>query len=153
MRLRNFTRLRQEEKAMAKGINHIVLMGNLVRDPEARFTPSKQEIAAFTLAVGDDYKNKNGEPVKSTDFINCVAWGAQAGAVRKYLSKGAPALVCGKLKIENYVDKTGQKRNAAKVYAASVHLLSGGAKGRKSAYEDGAPEGGWLPESGADVAD
>lgn len=109
---------------MAKGVNKITLMGNLVKDPDIRFTPTtKQKVALFTLAVGDDYKDKSGEYVKVTEFINCVAWGNQAGVVEKYLSKGAPALLFGKLKIESY-DKDGQKRYAAKVHVSEICLLS-----------------------------
>lgn len=108
---------------MARGVNKITLMGNLVKDPEIRFTTTKQKVATFTLAVNDDYKDKSGEYVKVTEYINCVAWGNQAGVVEKYLSKGAPALLFGKLKIESY-DKDGQKHYAAKVHVNEICLLS-----------------------------
>lgn len=109
---------------MAKGVNKITLMGNLVREPEVRYTNSKQKVAVFTLAVSDDYKDKSGELVKVTDYINCTAWGNQAGVVEKYLAKGDPTLVFGKLKIEQYEGKDGQKRYAPKVVVESLHLLS-----------------------------
>lgn len=122
---------------MAKGVNKITLMGNLVRDPDIRFTPTtRQKVAAFTLAISDDYKDKSGEWVKVTDYINCVAWARQADIAEKYLSKGTPLLLFGKLKIEVY-DKDGQKRYDAKVYAESLHLL---AYAKKNEAEEKAEE-------------
>ncbi len=136
---------------MAKGVNKITLMGNLVRDPEVRFTPGKQKVATFTLAVSDDYKDKSGEYVKVTEFINCVAWGNQAGVVEKYLQKGAPVLIFGKLKIESY-DKDGQKRYAAKVHVNEICLLS---YTKKNEDEGGSEEygcqSGYDPTQDADV--
>ena len=135
---------------MAKGVNKITLMGNLARDPEVKYTPNKQKVATFTLAVSDDYKDKSGEYVKVTEFIQCVAWGNQAGVVEKYLSKGAPALLFGKLKIESY-DKDGQKRYAAKVYVNEICLLS---YAKKNGDEGGATydyQNGFDPTRDADI--
>lgn len=136
---------------MAKGVNKITLMGNLVRDPDIRFTPTtRQKVAAFTLAISDDYKDKSGEYVKVTEFINCVAWGNQAGVVEKYLSKGAPALLFGKLKIESY-DKDGQKRYAAKVHVNEICLLS---YAKKNEDEGGTAydyQNGFDPTRDADI--
>ena len=125
---------------MAKGVNKITLMGNLVKDPERRFTPTtKQKVAPFTVAVNDYYKDKSGEWVKVTEYINCVAWGNQAVVVEKYLSKGAPVLLFGKLKIESY-DKDGQKRYAAKVHVNEICLLS---YTKKNEDEGGGNYGGY----------
>ena len=73
---------------MARGFNKVLIMGNLARDPEIRYTASKQAVAKLTVAVGHQYKGKNGEVVDQTDFIPVVVWGSQAENCERYLRKG-----------------------------------------------------------------
>lgn len=127
---------------MAKGLNDVKLMGNLVRDVEIRFTPTKQKCAVFTLAVSDDYKNKaTGELVKDTDFLDCTAWGSTAEIVERYAAaKGTPLLVSGKMKKRGYEAKDGSKRYSVFVQVDKVFLI---------AHAKAAESGGVSADSGA----
>lgn len=100
-------------------LNHIVLMGRLVRDPELRRTGNGTAVASFTLAVDRDYSS-NGE--KEVDFIDIVAWRGTAEFVSKYFSKGRMAVVDGRLQIRQWTDKNGNKRYTAEVVANNVYF-------------------------------
>ena len=102
-------------------LNHITIMGRLVRDPELRRTGSGTAVASFTLAVDRDFgKNENGE--KETDFIDCVAWRQTGEFVSKYFTKGRMAVVSGRLQIRPWTDKDGNKRRTAEVVADNVYF-------------------------------
>ena len=102
-------------------LNHIVIMGRLVRDPELRRTGSGVAVTSFTLAVDRDFgKNDNGE--RETDFIDCVAWRQTGEFVSKYFAKGRMAVVSGRLQIRPWTDKDGNKRRTAEVVADNVYF-------------------------------
>ncbi len=102
-------------------LNHIVIMGRLVADPELRTTPGGVTVATIRLAVDRDFKNKQtGE--RETDFINVVAWRQTAEFVSRYFAKGRMAVVEGRLQIRQYTDKEGNKRTAAEVVADNVYF-------------------------------
>ena len=102
-------------------LNHITIMGRLVRDPELRRTGSGVAVTSFTLAVDRDFgKNENGE--KETDFIDCVAWRQTGEFVSKYFAKGRMAVVSGRLQIRPWTDKDGNKRRTAEVIADNVYF-------------------------------
>ena len=102
-------------------LNHITIMGRLVRDPELRRTGTGTAVTSFTLAVDRDFgKNENGE--KETDFIDCVAWRQTGEFVSKYFAKGRMAVVSGRLQIRNWTDKEGNKRRLAEVVADNVYF-------------------------------
>ena len=102
-------------------LNHITIMGRLVRDPELRRTGSGVAVTSFTLAVDRDYNPKDGGE-KETDFIDCNAWRNTAEFVSKYFTKGSMAIVSGRLQIRNWTDKEGNKRRNAEVVADSVYF-------------------------------
>jgi single-strand DNA-binding protein len=102
-------------------LNHITIMGRLVRDPELRRTGSGVAVTSFTLAVDRDFNPKDGGE-KETDFIDCNAWRGTAEFVSKYFSKGSMAIVSGRLQIRNWTDKEGNKRRNAEVVADSVYF-------------------------------
>jgi single-strand DNA-binding protein len=120
-------------------LNRIVLVGNLTKDPELRYTPANGvAVASFTLAVNRRFSQK-----KETDFVPIVVWRAQAENCAKYLGKGSMVAVDGRLQIRSYEDREGQKRTIAEVVADSVQFLStpGGAKEKRAdneppAYDD-----------------
>lgn len=120
-------------------LNHITIMGRLVRDPELRRTGSGIAVTSFTLAVDRDYKSNNGE--KETDFIECVAWRNTGEFVGKYFTKGRMAVVSGKLQIRGWTDKDGNKRRTAEVLAENVYF----ADSTKEASESNAIAGGFTP--------
>ena len=102
-------------------LNHIVIMGRMVRDPELRRTGSGVAVASFTLAVDRDFgKNENGE--KETDFIDCVAWRSTGEFVSKYFTKGRMAVVSGRLQIRKWQDKEGNNRYTAEIVADNVYF-------------------------------
>lgn len=100
--------------------NHTGLQGRLTADPELRYTPSGVAITSFRLASDTGRKTKDGK--KITNFIDCVAWRAQAEFVSKYLSKGRLVLVEGELTSRNYEDKDGNHRKATEITVNSVHF-------------------------------
>ena len=97
-------------------LNHIIIMGRIVRDPELRHTQSGTAVASFSLAVDRDGKDKG------TDFINVTAWKNTAEFVSKYFSKGRMAVVEGRLQMETWTDRDGNKRTSYKVVAHSVYF-------------------------------
>ena len=120
-------------------LNHITIMGRLVRDPELRRTGSGIAVTSFTLAVDRDYKSNSGE--KETDFIECVAWRNTGEFVGKYFTKGRMAVVSGKLQIRGWTDKDGNKRRTAEVLAENVYF----ADSNKEASESSGTAGGFAP--------
>ena len=102
-------------------LNHITIMGRLVRDPEMRSTQSGVAVASFTLAVDRDFSGRDGGE-KQTDFIDCTAWRHTAEFVSKYFTKGRMAVVSGRLQIDNYTDNDGNKRRSAKVIADNIYF-------------------------------
>lgn len=102
-------------------LNHIVLMGRLVYDPELRRTQSGVPVATFRMAVERDFGNREtGE--READFIDVVAWRQTGEFVSKYFAKGRMAVVSGRLQIRNYTDKDGNKRSVAEVVADNVYF-------------------------------
>ena len=132
-------------------LNHIVLMGRLVRDPELRHTQSGTAVASFTLAVDRGFKDKQtGE--KTTDFIDIVAWRQTAEFVSRYFTKGRMAVVEGRLQIRDWTDKEGGKRRSAEVIADNVYF----GDSKRDAEASGAyapPPGGYGAPSGGQFAD
>jgi len=114
--------------------NKVILMGNLTADPEVRFTGSGRAVAQLSLAVNEVYKNAEGERVERADYFDIDVWGPQGENCGKYLSKGRPVLVDGRLRLEKWETENNEKRSKVKVIADRVQFL-GGAK-------DGAAAGG-----------
>ena len=102
-------------------LNHIVLMGRLVRDPELRRTQAGIPVTTFSLAVDHDVPNREtGE--RGVDFIDVVAWRQTAEFVSKYFAKGRMAVVSGRLQMRSWTDNNGQKRTNAEVVADNVYF-------------------------------
>ena len=102
-------------------LNHITIMGRLVRDPELRRTGSGIAVASFTVAVDRDFSGKDGGE-KETDFIDCVAWRQTGEFVSKYFTKGRLIVVSGRLQIRGWTDKDGNKRRTAEVVADNCYF-------------------------------
>ena len=102
-------------------LNHIVIMGRLVRDPELRRTGSGVAVASFRVAVDRDFAPKDGGERKA-DFIDCVAWRQTGEFVSKYFTKGSMIVVSGRLQIRNWTDKDGNKRTSAEVVVANAYF-------------------------------
>ena len=122
-------------------LNKVLLIGNLTRDPELRVTPKGTAICQFGLAVNRQYKDESGATRDEAAFIDIEAWGTQGELVSKYLQKGSPAFIEGRLRFDSWEDKTsGQKRNKLKVVLENVQFLSrGGGGGAANATSGEAP--------------
>lgn len=107
-------------------LNKVLLIGNLTRDPELRYTPSGMAVTNLGLAVNRKFKNKNGELKEETCFITVVSWGKQAEVCNQYLQKGRPVCVEGRLQSRSWETKDGQKRNTIEVQAERVQFLGTG---------------------------
>ncbi len=121
-------------------LNHIVIMGRLTRDPELRRTGSGVAVASFTVAVDRDFGGRDGGE-RETDFIDCVAWRQTGEFVSKYFTKGAMAVVSGRLQIRNWTDKDGNKRRSAEVVADNVYFGESKRTGEAGAFSAPANNG------------
>lgn len=110
---------------MSRGVNKVIIIGNLGQDPEIKYLPSGSAVCNFSVAVSESWKDKQtGETVERTEWINVEVWGNTAEACSKYISKGSKVYVEGKLQTESWDDKdTGQKRYRTKVRADNVQFL------------------------------
>ncbi|MDT8284669.1 MAG: single-stranded DNA-binding protein [Thermovirgaceae bacterium] len=135
---------------MARGFNKAMLMGNLARDPEVRYTTSKQAVAKFTVAVNRQWKNKDGELKDQVDFIPVVVWGQQGENCERYLRKGSPVFVEGRIQVRSYEATTGERRWVTEIIAQDVTFLGTRKEsdGFSSSEADQAPRGGSLREKG-----
>ncbi len=102
-------------------MNRIILIGNLTRDPELRYTPEGTSVASFTVAVNRSFVNREGE--READFIPVVVWQKRAETCTEYLMKGSQVAVDGRLQVRNYEDKDGIRRRVAEVVAYRVEFL------------------------------
>jgi single-strand DNA-binding protein len=119
--------------------NKVILLGNLTRDPEIKYTPKGTAIANLGLAVNRVYSNDQGEKTEETTFIDVELWGRTAEIAQEYLRKGKPVLIEGRLKLDQWDDKaTGQKRSKLRVVGETMQLLGG----RDAGGGPGGPAGG-----------
>lgn len=109
--------------------NRVLLMGNLTRDPELRYTPNNQPVANIGLAVNRRYTTGDGERREETTFVDCEAWGRTAEVMNQYLSKGRPVFVEGRLKLDQWQDQNGQNRSKLKVVVENFQFIDGGQGG------------------------
>ena len=122
--------------------NRVILVGNLTRDIDLRYTPSGMAVTDIGLAVNDRRKSQSGEWVEETTFVDVTLWGRTAEVASEYLSKGSPVLVEGRLKLDTW-ETDGQKRSKLRVVGERMQMLgsrggsggggSGGAPSRSSA--------------------
>jgi single-strand DNA-binding protein len=109
--------------------NKVILVGNLTRDPELRYTPKGMAIAKFGLAINRVWKNEAGESKEEVTFVDIDSFGRQAETIAKYLKKGSPFLVEGRLRLDQWDDKqTGQKRSRLGVVLEGFQFLGGGTR-------------------------
>jgi single-strand DNA-binding protein len=104
-------------------INKAILVGNLGKDPELRYTASGQAVATFTLATTDRFKSKGGEAQERTEWHNIVAWGNLAEICGKYLAKGRQVYVEGRIQSRSYDDRDGNKRYVTEIVISDMQML------------------------------
>ncbi|MCS5634943.1 MAG: single-stranded DNA-binding protein [Myxococcota bacterium] len=107
-------------------VNKVILIGNLGRDPELRYTQNGQPVANFSLATSENWTDKtSGEKVEKTEWHRVVVWGRTAEHCSQYLSKGRSVYIEGRLQTRDWEDKEGQKRSTTEVNALTVQFLGG----------------------------
>ena len=136
----------------------LILVGNLGRDPEMRYTPSGQAVTNFSVATSRQYSDSNGQQVKETIWFRVSAWGKQAETCNQYLKKGSKVLVEGRLvpdlntggpKI--FSRKDGTQSSSYEVSATTVRFMSSKSETEGGSASSEAPFGGQPPESDMDV--
>ncbi len=123
---------------MAASLNKVLLIGNLTRDPELRYTPSGQAVASFTVACNRAYVAQTGEKKEETSFIRVVVWGRRAEVSNEYLKKGNPVFVEGRLQSRSWDAPDGTKRSTIEVIAQNVQFLSRPNRGAEPAMPEDA---------------
>lgn len=126
--------------------NKVLLMGNLTRDPELRFTANNQPVAQIGLAVNRHYTSSTGEKREEVTFVDCDAWGRTAELINQYFSKGRPIFIEGRLRLDQWEDQQGQKRSRLKVVIENFQFVDskgggggeGGGGDRSEARSSGA---------------
>ncbi len=121
--------------------NKVMLMGNLTRDPQLSYLPSQTPVVEFGLAINRKWTSKEGESKEETCFVDCRAFGRPAETLNKYMKKGRPLFVEGRLAFEQWTAQDGSKRSRHRVIVENFQFLGGPAGGAGSS-ETGAGEGG-----------
>jgi single-strand DNA-binding protein len=105
------------------GINKVILIGNVGKDPEVRHLDSGIAVTTFPLATSETYKNKEGQKVTNTEWHNVVLWRGLAEIAEKYVKKGNPLYIEGKIRTRSWDDKDGNKRYTTEIVADIMQML------------------------------
>jgi len=107
--------------------NKIILVGNLGRDPELRYTPQGTPVCSFSLATNERRKDRNtGENNDITTWFRVTLWGRQAETASQYLTRGRPVYIEGRLRVEEWTDRDGKPRHTLEVHATDMQFIGGG---------------------------
>ena len=121
--------------------NKVMLMGNLTRDPEIRYTPKGTAVAEIGLAINRYFSGESGDKREETTFVDVTLWGRTAEIASEYLKKGRPVFIEGRLQLDTWEDKqSGQKRSKLRVVAEGMQLL--GSRGGGGGPEENSGPGG-----------
>ena len=134
-------------------VNKAILIGNLGRDPELRFTKDGRPVANFTLATNERWRDKQGNSQERTEWHRIVVWDKQAENCAQYLQKGRSAYIEGRIQTREWEDKEGNKRQTTEIVAQQVTFLGGrgDGPGRSSGDEAPPPGGADAPTGGDDI--
>ena len=111
---------------MARGVNKVILIGNVGKDPEIRYSPNGSALATISLATSEQWKDKtSGEKQEKTEWHRVVAFGKLAEVIGQYVKKGAPIYIEGKLQTRKWTDKQGQDRYTTEIVANEMQMLGG----------------------------
>ncbi|MCH7662795.1 MAG: single-stranded DNA-binding protein [Chloroflexi bacterium] len=121
---------------MSKGLNKVMLIGNLGRDPEMRYTPSGRPVTTFSVATNRTWKTSDGERRSETEWFNIVAWGSLAEICNQYLKKGQQVYIEGRLQSRSWEDDDNKKHQTTEVVAKDMVML--GDRRKEDTEDDGA---------------
>jgi len=108
---------------MSRGLNKVMIIGHLGRDPEMRFTPSHRAVTNFNVATSRSWKTADGERHTETEWFNVVAWGSLAEICHEYLAKGQQVYIEGRLQTRRWEDDEGNKRTTVEIHANEMIML------------------------------
>jgi len=120
-------------------VNKVILVGNLGKDPEVRYTQTGSAVANFSIATSEQWNDRDGKKQERTEWHNIVVWGKQAEHCGQYLSKGRQVFIEGSIRTRSYDDKSGNKRYVTEIIAQRIQFLGGGGGTR-------------LPQQGVDAS-
>jgi len=106
-----------------RGLNRVMIIGNLGQDPEMRYTPSGKPVTSFSVAVRRTWKGSDGERHEETEWFNVIAWNSLAETCKQYLSKGQPVYVDGRLQTRKWDDQEGKKHSRTELVASTMIIL------------------------------
>jgi len=127
-------------------VNKAILIGNLGKDPELRYTPAGRAVATFSIATTEQWRDKEGQKQENTTWHNIVCWGRQAEIANEYLAKGKPVYIEGRIQNRSYDDKDGVKKYISEIVVQRLQLLgfksdqSGSSKSSQGAPPEPPPE-------------
>ena len=131
-------------------LNKVFLMGNLTRDPELRYTPSGMAVASFGMAMNRKWKSQDGQQKEDVCFVDVEAWARTAEVISEYCKKGSPLFVEGRLRLNTWEGRDGQKRSKLRVVVDNFQFI-GAPAGRRGpdadSQADGAPAGRRGPDA------
>lgn len=127
-------------------LNKVMLIGNLTRDPELRVTPKGTSIAQFSLAINRRFKGSDGNDAEEVVYVDCEAWAKTGETIAKYVTKGRPLFVEGRLKLDQWEDKTSkEKRSRMKVVVENFQFLGG--QNQSGSNSEGEPQRSTAPSA------
>ena len=130
------------------GVNKVILVGNLGKDPEIRAMDSGRKVANFPLATTETYKDRDGNRQEQTEWHNIVFWGPVADTIERYLKKGSQIYVEGRIRTRTYQDKDNQTRYITEIMGQNLTMLGGGGRSEGSGGDYGSSQSSGSQDSG-----
>lgn len=131
---------------MSRGLNKVMVIGHLGRDPEMRYTPSGRPVATFTVATTRAWHSSDGERHEETEWFNVVAWGSLAEICNQHLRRGQQVYVEGRLQTRRWDDAEGKKHTATELVAKEIIMLGDRKEGTTTAFVSGPDEDEGYPQ-------
>ena len=125
---------------MSRGLNKVMIIGHLGRDPEMRYTPSGRPVTTFSVATSRSWNTSDGERRSDTEWFNVVAWGSLAEICKQYLAKGQQVYIEGRLQTRRWEDDNGNKRTTVEIVAKEMIMLGDRKKKTDQDSDEGSPE-------------
>ena len=136
---------------MSRGVNKVILVGNLGQKPEIRYTKDSKPIASFSIATSESWKDKTtGDMVEKTEWHNVTFFGRIAEVAEQYLDKGSKVFVEGKLQTDKWEDENGNKRSATKIIGNNMQMLDSRGSNNSSSFDESSSVQNEAPASQED---
>ena len=133
---------------MSRGVNKVILVGNLGQKPEIRYTKDSKPIASFSIATSESWKDKTtGDMVEKTEWHNVTFFGRIAEVAEQYLDKGSKVFVEGKLQTDKWEDESGNKRSATKIIGNNMQMLDSRGSNNSSSFDESSTVQNEVPAS------